>query len=217
LDTQEFWKGDFGNDYTERNVGLEENNYHMFKKIFLNHDENNYPIERSNDIKSIIEFGAGSGQNIKALKRIFPDAKITAVEINEKASQYMADYGIYPVFNESILSYRNKIDTVTTKKHELVLTKGVLIHIPPEELIETYRALYHCSNKYILICEYYNPVEIEIPYRGNSGKMWKRDFAGDMMDMFPDLILLDYGFCYNRPSESNKYIQDSITWFLLKK
>ena len=203
MDTQEFWKGDFGNEYTERNVGLEENNYEMFYKIFLP----DYSIINYHDIKSIIEFGAGSGQNIKALKRIFPDAKYTAVEINESACEELSKIDNLIVWNQDI----NR--PIIQNKYDLVLTKGVLIHIPPDRIQETYRRVYKASQKYILICEYYNPVEVEIPYRGNAGKLWKRPDAENMMKMFSDLSIVDYGFV----SKLDKYKQDDITWFLLQK
>jgi len=74
--------------------------------------------------------------------------------------------------------------------------------------------LYALSQRYILIAEYYNPVPVEVSYRGNSGKLFKRDFAGEMLDRYADLQLLDYGFGYHRDSQ---FPVDDITWFLLEK
>ncbi|NDB35890.1 MAG: pseudaminic acid biosynthesis-associated methylase, partial [Flavobacteriia bacterium] len=42
----------------------------------------------------------------------------------------------------------------------------------------------------------------------------KRDFAGELLDTFPDLRLVDYGFAYKRDTS---FPQDDITWFLLEK
>ena len=70
------------------------------------------------------------------------------------------------------------------------------------------------SKKYILICEYYNPSPTTISYRGHSDRLFKRDFAGEMLDKFSDLKLVDYGFSYHR---DNSFPQDDITWFLLQK
>ena len=92
--------------------------------------------------------------------------------------------------------------------------KGVLIHINPEKLRDVYKLLYNSCSKYILIAEYYNPFPVEITYRGHKGKLFKRDFAGELMDLFPDVGLIDYGFCYHRDPN---FSQDDITWFLLKK
>ncbi len=69
------------------------------------------------------------------------------------------------------------------------------------------------SKKYILIAEYYNPTPVEMEYRGHREKLFKRDFAGEMMDQYNDLTLVDYGFVYHR----DPFPQDDITWFLMKK
>jgi len=44
--------------------------------------------------------------------------------------------------------------------------------------------------------------------------LFKRDFAGEMLERFADLKLLDYGFVYRRDPN---FPQDDITWFLLEK
>jgi len=44
--------------------------------------------------------------------------------------------------------------------------------------------------------------------------LFKRDFAGEMLDRFKDLELLDYGFVYHR---DNNFPQDDLNWFLLRK
>ena len=51
-------------------------------------------------------------------------------------------------------------------------------------------------------------------YRGHSQRLFKRDFAGEMLDRFPDLTLVDYGFAYHRDAN---FPQDDTTWFLLEK
>ena len=77
-----------------------------------------------------------------------------------------------------------------------------------------YEKLYNASHKYILVCEYYNPSPVSIPYRGHSDRLFKRDFAGEMLDTYSDLRLVDYGFAYKR---DNSCPQDDITWFLMEK
>ncbi len=49
---------------------------------------------------------------------------------------------------------------------------------------------------------------------GYKEKLFKRDFAGELLDTFSDLQLLDYGFCYHR---GPNFPQDDANWFLLKK
>ena len=50
-----------------------------------------------------------------------------------------------------------------------------------------YEALYNSSKKYILVCEYYNPSPVELSYRGHKEKLFKRDFAGDILSKYSDL------------------------------
>ena len=207
MNTEQFWQGEFGDKYTERNVDLVENNYQMFDKMFNSCHCMGCHID---DINSIIEFGAGSGMNIQALKRIFPSALFGAVEINKQAIQELLKIPNLSVSERSILDQE-------LFNFDLVLTKGLLIHIHPDDIQKAYEVLYNASNKYILICEYYSPNRIMIPYRGEDDKLWKADFAGEMLDKYSDLSLIDYGFCYNRISKNNNFTQDSITWFLLKK
>jgi len=65
-----------------------------------------------------------------------------------------------------------------------------------------------------LMCEYYNPSPVEVNYRGHSGKLFKRDFAGEFLDKFSDVKLIDYGFVYQRDPA---FPQDDLTWFLMEK
>lgn len=112
------------------------------------------------------------------------------------------------MYHQSILEYQPQ------SQHNFVLIKGVLIHINPEYLDQVYNLLYQSTNKYICVCEYYNPKPVEVTYRGHDDKLFKRDFAGEILDKFTDLNLVDYGFVYHR---DNQFPQDDTTWFLLER
>ena len=64
------------------------------------------------------------------------------------------------------------------------------------------------------MAEYYNPSPVTIEYRGEKDKLFKRDFAGEMLDKYQDLKLIKYGFIYKRDTT---FPQDDITWFLMEK
>lgn len=196
---EEFWAGDFGDEYIARNESPEllSSNLAMFAKILATVDV--LPVQ-------VLEIGANVGMNIRALQQLLPGAKFTGVEINEAASERLASTGC-TVVNASIA------DVDLTNSYDFVFTKGVLIHIAPDLLKDTYKKMYSLSNRWILVAEYYNPSPVGIPYRGHADRLFKRDFAGEMLDMFPDLVLQDYGFAYHR----GIYPQDDITWFLLEK
>ena len=77
-----------------------------------------------------------------------------------------------------------------------------------------YQRLHDCSRRYVLVAEYYNPSPVAIPYRGHDDRLFKRDFAGELLERYDDLRLVDYGFVYHRDPV---FPLDDITWFLLEK
>jgi pseudaminic acid biosynthesis-associated methylase len=197
---EEFWAGEFGDDYARRNRGAHwiARNVAFCARV----------LQRTERLRSVIEFGANIGLNLQAIRLLLPEAKLTAVEINEKAVGELRKLPDVEVHHQSILDYTGK------EQHDLVLIKGVLIHLNPESLPQVYDLLHRSSARYICLAEYYNPTPVEVPYRGHSHKLFKRDFAGEMMDRFKDLHLLDYGFVYRRDLH---FPQDDLTWFLLRK
>ncbi|MCX6780468.1 MAG: pseudaminic acid biosynthesis-associated methylase, partial [Candidatus Magasanikbacteria bacterium] len=113
--------------------------------------------------------------------------------------------------------YLSSILDLNPEKHgqyDFIFTKGVLIHINPDELNKVYDTMYKLSKEYICVAEYYNPSPVSVEYRGEKNKLFKRDFAGEMLDKYSDLKLVDYGFKYRK---DDNFPQDDITWFLLKK
>ena len=116
-------------------------------------------------------------------------------------------YNIAKIFNKSIL------DKITEKPSDLTFTVGVLIHINPDYRNLVYDNLVSNSNRYIVIVEYYNPSPVDIIYRGHKDKLFKRDFAGELIEEY-GLNLVDYGFFYKRDKLTP---QDDLTWFLLEK
>ncbi len=200
-DQEFFWSGEFGDNYIERNENkrLLTSNINFFIKS----------LQRTKNLKTCIEFGSNVGMNIKSLKIIYPDLEFHAVEINKKAAKFLEEI-ISPenIFQESILDFESK------QKWNLSLVKGVLIHINPEKLEEAYKRIVNASDKYILICEYYSRKPESLVYRGHSNKLFKRDFAGEILDSFPNLSLIDYGFVYHRDPN---FPQDDISWFLIEK
>ncbi len=199
-DQEKFWADRFGDEYTDRNQGanLFASNVALFSKI----------LNCTRNIGSVLEIGANIGLNLQAIKTLIPDINLAAIEINEYACQKLSQLGKIDVYNQSILDFS------CNKKYDFVLSKGVLIHINPEKLSQVYDLMHETSNKYICIIEYYNPKPVALDYRGHSNKLFKRDFAGEFLDRFKDVALVDYGFAYRR----DKYFaQDDVTWFLLEK
>ncbi len=197
---ENFWAGEFGDDYVDRNQGKE------WIAGYISHFSD--VLKRIPNINSIIEFGCNRGMNLQALHQLLPNTALHGIEINDKAYDIANSFKYTNIINGSI------IDIDLPDKYDLTLIKGVLIHIDPDYLNDVYERLYKYTNKYICISEYYNPTPVALPYHGHSEKLFKRDFAGEIMDKYPDLKLIDYGFTYHRDS---KYMHDDLNWFLLEK
>lgn len=199
-DQEKFWANTFGDEYIDRNQGpnIFASNVALFSKI----------LNCTRKVSSVLEIGANIGLNLQAIKTLIPDINLAAIEINSRAAEKLKAIGNIEIYNKSILDFS------ADKKYDFVLSKGVLIHINPEKLPQVYDLMYKNSNKYICIIEYYNPRPVALDYRGHSNKLFKRDFAGEFLDRFEDVALVDYGFAYYR----DKYFaQDDVTWFLLEK
>lgn len=197
---ESFWAGEFGDDYSDRNVGANwiAANTALFAKI----------LARTTNVGSVIEFGANIGLNLQAVERLLPGAELAAVEINGTAAERLRGWGKAEVIEQSILDFS------PARTYDLALIKGVLIHINPDELAKVYDRLHAASSRYVCTVEYYNPSPVAIPYRGHQDRLFKRDFAGEILDRFADLKLVDYGFCWHRDPN---FPQDDVTWFLMEK
>ncbi|MDI5993271.1 pseudaminic acid biosynthesis-associated methylase [Pseudomonas sp. MDMC216] len=196
-----FWAGEFGSEYIGRNDSqqLLASNLNFFTKA----------LKQAGRVGSAIEFGANIGMNLRALQLLYPDVVLHGVEINpDAAAQLRSHIGEDNVYEGSIFNYP------VQQQVDLSLIKGVLIHINPDMLPVVYEKLYTASRRFVLVCEYYNPSPVAISYRGHADRLFKRDFAGEMMDKYPDLKLVDYGFAYRRDPA---FPQDDITWFLMEK
>jgi len=195
-----FWMGEFGNKYIPRNQNqqLISSSLAMYSKI----------LAKTRGVNSILEFGANIGVNLIAIQQLFSNIELSALEINAIAVKELKKLSLKKIYHASLFDY--KVDY----QRDFVFTRGVLIHLNPDRLQDTYQVLYESSKRYICLTEYYNPVPVMIPYHGQNDRLFKRDFAGELMDKYKDLKLVDYGFVYHRDSN---FPQDDVTWFLLEK
>ncbi|EKD80048.1 MAG: hypothetical protein ACD_40C00213G0032 [uncultured bacterium] len=195
-----FWMGEFGNKYIPRNQNqqLISSSISMYSKI----------LAKTRGVNSILEFGANIGVNLIAIQQLFSNIELSALEINAIAVKELKKLSLKKIYHASLFDY--KVDY----QRDFVFTRGVLIHLNPDRLQDTYQVLYESSKRYICLTEYYNPVPVMIPYHGQNDRLFKRDFAGELMDKYKDLKLVDYGFVYHRDSN---FPQDDVTWFLLEK
>jgi len=200
-DQEKFWAGQFGTDYIDRNKGdkLLAANLNFFAKS----------LSATRDLSTCIEFGANIGMNLKAIQLLYPEISCSAIEINADAAKELSS-----VIPQEQVHNRSIIDFTPVHQWDLVLIKGVLIHLNPDVLEKVYDNLFSACGRYLMVAEYYNPSPVAIPYRGHTDRLFKRDFAGEILDRFPALKLVDYGFAYRRDPS---FPQDDISWFLMER
>ena len=218
------WAGDFGDAYTERNVATEEavaTRHKMWQEV-MSH------VERPS---AMLEVGCNVGINLHALRRLFPLQRKRfwhRKQTIDKGAVILA--GIDPNL-EAIKSVDTGLiggvsvgrgsvsdlgfwlrESVPEANFDFVFTTGVLIHIPPSELLAACTNIYNASSKYILCTEYFSQQPREQRYRGRDGMMWLRDFGGFYLDNFPGLRVVANGFWWKRTTGL-----DDVTWTLMEK
>jgi len=199
-----FWRGEFGNTYTDRNSS-EAAQLRARVAMWA-------PMMASlvgAPPRSILEVGANIGNNLRALRQL-SDAEFFALEPNEKARTILVDEGVVPAANVRD-GFAASIDFADGAV-EMAFTSGVLIHIHPDDLEASCREIHRVSSKYIVCIEYFADKDEEISYRGHAERLFKRDFGGYWLDTFPDLRVIDYGFAWKRLTGL-----DNLTWWVFRK
>jgi pseudaminic acid biosynthesis-associated methylase len=195
---EKFWSKEFGNNYISRNLGSNNRILTIGNALKSNRIK----------LKSALELGCNVGYNLDALKKAYKGIDLYGVEINQKAFGIVKNN--HTCFNDSILNFK------INKKFDLVFTAGVLIHQDPRTLNRIYKKIFSLSKKYIYISEYFNPTPITVSYRNHKDKLFKRDFAKDLINLFPELKVVNYGFFWKEDPKL-KGNCDNSNWFLLKK
>jgi len=196
-----FWSGEFGDAYIDRNQGsaLLASNLHFFAGA----------LRSVGPFRTMLEIGANIGMNLRAIELLYPGVEKVALEINRRACEELRQaLPDVEVIEGSI------VDRYPSSAFDLVISKGVLIHLNPDDLPETYRKMGSAARRFVLIGEYYSPNPMEIEYRGYADRLFKRDFAGEFLEVNPEFGLRDYGFAYRRDLAR---AQDDISWFLLER
>ena len=198
---EKYWAAN--NEYHRRSPGNVGANIKLFRAALA--------CAEIGDETKIVELGCGTGANLKALNhlwskngRLGKKVSLTGVEINSEAIKQIPSH--VRVVQESVLDWE------PDDAFDIVITKGLLIHIAPDDLGKVYETIIKASKRYILVCEYFCPTPRMIPYRGEDDKLWARDFGGELIDQY-GLTLVNYGFV----SPRDTYPQDDLTWMLLEK
>ena len=189
------WSGAFGDDYIARNDALD---HRALTRMWAGMLRNVRP-------RSILEVGANVGHNLRALRTI-TDAKLAAAEPNELACERLRREGVL-VANACAESL-----PFNDGAFDMVFTSGVLIHVHPDDLPPAMDEIARVADRYVLCAEYFSAEPREVPYRGQPGMLWTRDFGRAYLDHVPELRCVDYGFFWRGAGAV-----DSLTWWLFEK
>ena len=202
------WRGAFGSDYMGRNAASED----TFRQIARAYDRILTTSGIKREIGSVLEVGANIGLKLAGLRRVLgPSVRLSALEPNPEAcAQLRAAKGL--ALAEVLESDGYRIPA-PDDSYDLVFTNGVLIHVPPDRLATVMREICRVSRRYVLCAEYFSRTPTEIPYRGEAGLLWKRDFGRTYLETCPELRPLSYGFLWEH--EFSHF--DDINWWMLSK
>ena len=169
-----FWLGQFGKDYTDRNTYTAEGIDNTYRDVFgVSRLEMNRQFldNLDRDIR-ILEVGCNIGMQLQLLQDM-GFRNLTGIELQR--------YAI-----DSARSRLSGIDVIQGSALELpfrdgwfdlVYTSGVLIHISPRDLPTVMKEMARCSKRYIWGFEYYQDETTDVVYRGESGFLWKAPYS----------------------------------------
>lgn len=196
---EEFWAGGEGDAYTQRCPGDTPSALSFFARA----------LAKAEAPTRIIELGAGSGTNLRALELLYPHAYTLGIDVNTRACEEMQRRGV-----ECRQMTIEQLDNDPVGTFDLVLTKGVLIHLDTEAMIKALNTIMGLADKYVLLAEYYRPSRQPIAYQGRTDLLWGDDFAAELLAQSGQAFhVVDYGFVWRHDPQP----QDDITWFLLER
>lgn len=190
------WQGDFGDAYTDRNAEAANSRLPFWKELLAEH-----PARR------VLEVGCNLGANLRWIATLGEPRDVYGIDVNERALQRLRETvpGVNALWSKAReLPFRDGY-------FDLTFTMGVLIHQPPDLLPLVMAEIVRCSRRYVLCGEYFAETPTEVPYRGQTGALFKRDFGGMYQTMFPELALVKKGFL------SRKDGWDDVTVWLFEK
>ena len=193
---EQLWAGDFGAAYIDRNRVLDERRATFWVDLIT-----------GAGIRSVLEIGCGQGANLKPIAALLDPHDVWGVDVNEDALALARLHA--PGVN--VVASRARRLPFRDDLADLAFTVGVLIHQPETTLPIVMAEIVRCSARFVLWAEYHAPATEEVPYRGESGALYRRDYGAIYRELFPELSLVREGFL----SPEDGF--DRVTWQLLEK
>lgn len=200
--SSEFWAGSFGDEYHVRNprsITEIEKRKPMWLRI-----SKAAGVGRPFGFGSVLEIGAGTGNNIAAMIDLnVPPWKTWATEPNDIARETL----------KNLIPPKQVMPDLVGVPDDfgLVFTSGVMIHVEPEELESFAEQMIARSRRHVVAIEYFSKEPRMVPYRGNTDRLWTRDYGAFLVDRF-GLEPVACGFEWSRLTGL-----DDVVWWVLRK
>ena len=193
---ERLWAGEFGVRYADRNASLDPRRNVFWHELIDRHG-----------IRSVLEVGCGQGGNLAPLAGCLDPADVWGIDVNDVAIARARTNA--PGVN--IVRSRARLLPFRTGFVDLAFTMGVLIHQPAESLAEVIGEIVRCAGSFVLWGEYHAPQTEAIPYHGEAGALFRRDYGAIYHELHPELHVVDQGFL-DRDAGF-----DRVTWQLLAR
>jgi pseudaminic acid biosynthesis-associated methylase len=191
------WAGEFGNAYVDRNLSAGESRSEFW-----------LPLMDELRPQSVLEVGCNLGGNLHWITQRVDSRYVTGVDVNAKALRLL-DRRVPGVRGVNAPARQIPVPDRST---DFVFTVAVLIHQPEETIDKVMSEMVRISSRYVLCAEYYAPETVEVPYCDNDGALFRRDYGGLFLDLFPfELALVRDGQL--RAEEGS----DPLTWWLFER
>lgn len=193
---EQLWGGDFGDAYIERNRAAGEYRASFWATTLAEFS-----------VQHVLEVGCNLGGNLQHIAAQLPPECVYGIDINQKALAEL--HRLVPGVN-ALYSPARELP-FRDRWFDLVFTMGVLIHQPESTLPLVMAEIVRCSRRYVLCGEYYAETTVEVPYRGCSGALFKRDYGHIYQELFPELRLRRQGLL------SHAEGWDDVTYWIFEK
>jgi pseudaminic acid biosynthesis-associated methylase len=193
---EDLWSGTFGDEYLARNANAGEGRGPFWTDLLAR-----IPV------RTVLEVGCNVGANLRWLAPLLGPEHLYGVDINLAALDEIRRRlpGINTIVSPAReLPFRDPL-------FDLVFTAGVLIHQPTATLPRVMGEIVRTAGRYVLAVEYFAAEAEEVPYRGQEGALFRRDYGRLYAEGFPELRLVDEG----RLGRDAGW--DDVTWWLFER
>jgi pseudaminic acid biosynthesis-associated methylase len=190
------WGGEFGDQYVERNRDAARPRAPFWNELLA-----------EIQVRRVLEVGCNVGANLVWIADRVPHDGVYGIDVNRTALAHLRTQ--LPDIN-ALWSPARELP-FRDGWFDLTFTMGVLIHQPPETLPLVMSEIVRCSRRYVLCGEYKADEPTEVPYRGQTGALFKRDFGSYYQQLFPELRTIKTGFLGRDEG------WDDVTYWLFEK